>query len=74
MKVLWIINAPTPRAAIALGVPPSGFPTWIEAGYEAAVSRGDLDVILSFPWHGPPRSTSSGGATFTTFPTVEFGR
>jgi len=74
MKVLWIINGPIPRAASALGVPASGFPTWIEAGHHAMLARDDVDVSVAFPSPGEPRRATVEGSTFATFPVVEFGR
>ena len=68
MKALWLVNAPTPRAADALGVLASGFPSWVEAAHDAIADRGDVEVSLAFPWRGTPRIAISEGSTFLTFP------
>jgi glycosyltransferase involved in cell wall biosynthesis len=72
MKALWVINAPTPQAAAALGVTASGFPSWIEAAHGAVAARRDIRVSVAFPWHGSPRTATAGGSTFVTFPPIEF--
>ncbi len=72
MKVLWIINAPTPRAARALGIPRSGFPTWIEAAHEAILGHRDIEVMIAFPLPGAGRSVTDKGTVFSTFPAAEF--
>jgi len=74
MKVLWVVNAPIPLAAEALGVPAEGFPTWVEAAHNAVVTRADVEVSIAFPRAGKPRRTTTKGASFATFRAVEFGR
>jgi len=74
MRALWIINGPIPSATQALGIPTTGFLTWVESGHRAIRARGDVEVSVAFPWPGEPRTASFQGTRFITFPPVEFAR
>lgn len=73
MRVLWVINAPIPAAATAVGVAPSHFATWIQSSHEALALQPGLQLSVAFPSEGGLREGSSDGTNYYTFPPVHVG-